>query len=365
MKKVLLLNGFILLLIAGTFFGIYLSQRSRNHFYKGNNKRIHFVGRFSFTEETAEVSAPGAYFEFRFDGERCELQLQDEVLYGMVHNYINIQLDGKDYNRIKLDRKLNRIVIHALGKGIHTVKVSKDTETKMGRISLLGISCRELLRYKPKKKKLFEFIGDSMTCGNGADLSGVSCDEGEWYDQHNASHNYASIVASYFDADYRLSAVSGIGVTKSCCGLKKTMPEVYFKTEFNENLPTVNFKDYESPDAVFFTLGQNDGSGVGEYFIQTYTRFIKRVSKLYPNAIIVLCSSPMAQKQQLVDLKLALKQVKQRVEKSIKSTVLFYPYKNTYRSGCKFHPTLTQHKLMAKELIHFLRSTHSGQVFNH
>lgn len=363
MKKVLLLNSLILLLITGAFLGIYLNQRSRNHFYKGNDKRIHFVGRFEFTEDAARVSAPGAYFEFRFDGVRCELKLNDEVLYGTVHNYINIELDGKAYKRIKLDRKLNRIVIYAPSEGIHTIKVSKDTETKMGHLTLLGISCRELLRYKPKKKKLFEFIGDSMTCGNGSDLSSISCEEGEWYDQHNASHSYASLVSTYFDADYRLSAVSGIGVTKSCCGLTKTMPEVYFNTDFNPNLPRLNLQEYDAPDALFFALGQNDGTGLGALFVQTYSRFIKRVSRLYPNAIIVLCSSPMAQNKQLSELNNALQQIKIRLEKSIKPAVYLYTYKSTYRSGCKFHPTLKEHGLMAKELISYLEQQTTEGLF--
>jgi hypothetical protein len=67
-----------------------------------------------------------------------------------------------------------------------------------------------------------------------------------------------------------------------------------------------------------------------------------------------LCSSPMAQNKQLSELNNALQQIKIRLEKSIKPAVYLYTYKNTYRSGCKFHPTLKEHGLMAKELISYL-----------
>ena len=60
-----------------------------------------------------------------------------------------------------------------------------------------------------------EFIENSITCGTGSDQSVVPCDKGVRQDQHNAYLSYSPAVARSFNAQWQLSAVSGIGLMHS------------------------------------------------------------------------------------------------------------------------------------------------------
>ena len=71
------------------------------------------------------------------------------------------------------------------------------------------------LPLSPKPVRRMEFIGNSITCGTGSDQSVVPCDKGVWQDQHNAYLSYGPAVARSFNAQWQLSAVSGIGLMHS------------------------------------------------------------------------------------------------------------------------------------------------------
>ena len=72
-----------------------LFKKSPLKFYAGGDNLIHCVGRFDRTEPTApKVWAPGAYIEFKFKGNFCEIELEDELRFLMHHNFIEVVIDG-------------------------------------------------------------------------------------------------------------------------------------------------------------------------------------------------------------------------------------------------------------------------------
>ena len=68
--------------------------RKSNMYYRPANSLIQYTGRI----ETKNVSllrfwSPGAYVTAKFEGNFCEVFLNDEVLYGNFHNYIEVAID--------------------------------------------------------------------------------------------------------------------------------------------------------------------------------------------------------------------------------------------------------------------------------
>jgi len=100
---------------------------------------------------------------------------------------------------------------------------------------------RWIVPLSPKPARKIEFIGNSITCGTGSDVSKVRCGEGKWHDQHNAYMAYGPLVARHFNAQWHLSAYSGIGLIHSCCGIKFTMPEVFDRINFTPENDSWNF----------------------------------------------------------------------------------------------------------------------------
>lgn len=324
-----------------------------------DQETIDFVGRFDFSDsERPKVWNPGAYFRFAFEGSRCELTLIDEFKYGAYHNFVTIVVDGGEPKRIKLSGRINELVLaEGLSDGTHEVLVCKDTESNIGFIQVSQIRCKQLMPIKKRKKAVIEFIGDSITCGNGNDTLAIPCDKGEWYDQHNAYLAYGPLTARALDADYLLSSYSGIGVHKSCCGIKYQIDDIYHQLDLQPLGKTWTNTEH-TPDVVCITLGQNDGVvDKPEKFVAAYLGFLKTIRKTYPEAQIVCCSSPMASN----DLKAfhakyipaIVDQAKRKGEKQIS----YFLYTGQYRSGCGSHPTLSEHAKMSEELVVHLKNT--------
>lgn len=61
---------------------------------------------------------PGVYIGFSFMGNNCEIILNDEVLWGNNHNYIELVVDGNEY-RLQTKTKCDTIslVPYLKGKG--------------------------------------------------------------------------------------------------------------------------------------------------------------------------------------------------------------------------------------------------------
>ena len=246
---------------------------------------------FDFSDEHAPKTwAPGAYLEFDCSGAEAFVTIEDELKYGKTHNYIQVVVDGES-KRIKLQGKVNRVPLFS-GKQAtkHHVLICKNTESAVGYMKIRAIQCQQLLRVKKRKKPVFEFIGDSITCGNGADSSSCSFGKGSWYDYHNAFGSYGARLARSFRADWILSAVSGIGMNHSCCGIKHTMPDVYEQTGFHQENEKWPFR--VKPQIVFITLGQNDGAKEMNQYVKIYVGFLRRLRKRYPSSYFICCTSP-------------------------------------------------------------------------
>ncbi|MBN2613090.1 MAG: hypothetical protein JXB00_16175 [Bacteroidales bacterium] len=278
------------------------------------------------------------------------------MLWGTSYNYVEIIIDSLPPYRIRTNGRQNDILAgECLGYGEHTITIVKNTEANIGYLKFRGLSCEELLMLPGMPSRKIEFIGNSITCGTGSDTSEVSCNSGQWHDQHNAYMSYGSLTARALNAEWHLSAYSGVGLVHSCCGLQFTMPQIYDKVNFREDSIAWDFSRY-IPDVVTICLGQNDGVQDSSVFCSAYSGFIKKIRSHYPHAYIVCLTSPMADNTLNTAMKKYLSAVEAALHAEGDSRVHKFFFSKSYNGGCDNHPSLEEHKLIAGELTAFIRS---------
>lgn len=339
------------LLLASVFAG----AQNAPGFFEADNELIQYTGRIDFSNaKRPRFWQPGVYIQTRFEGTRCEVILNDEVLWGKSQNYISISVDGKVPTRQKTRGIENQFVVDSLSAGQHTITICKSTEAGIGYVEFVGLKCDKLLPYKKPKRKI-EFIGNSITCGTGSDLSLQPCGQGEWYDQHNAYESYGPTVARALNAQWHLTSVSGIGLMHSCCDMNIVMPHVFDKINMRDNKVSWDFSRYQ-PDVVTIMLGQNDGKQDSVQFCDNYVKFIKTIRTKYPKARIVCVTSPMADDALRMAMKNYLTSIVTRVNESGDNRVSKFFYSRSWNSGCGGHPDIAEHQLIAGELQKYLKT---------
>lgn len=322
-------------------------------FYPANDPNIQYTGRIDFTNPALpRFWQPGVYINAKFSGYACEVILNDEVLWGKNHNYIEVVIDNNPM-RLQTTKKCDTIVIDGLKDGTHTVSIVKNTEANIGYLELVGIRCKELLKPEAKPLRKIEFYGNSITCGTGADQSVIPCGKGVWQDQHNAYLAYGAVTARALHAQYHLSAVSGIGLMHSCCNMNVIMPQVYDKVSMRNDTITWDFNNYQ-PDVVTVSLGQNDGVQDSRTFIKNYISFLQTLRKHYPGATIICLSSPMADDNLRNFLRNSLDEIVKTFKKSGDERIYSYIFTRQYVNGCDYHPDIKQHQEIADLLINFI-----------
>jgi lysophospholipase L1-like esterase len=327
-------------------------------FFDASHPDIQYTGRIDFSDpKKPRFWQPGVYITAKFSGAFCSVLLEDEVSGGKSHNYVTIVIDGGKPQRMKLKNKSNTINLREnLTDDVHTLVITKDTEAGVGFLEFKGLICKSLLPLSGKPRRKLEFIGDSITAGMENDLTETPCDQGEWFDQHNAWLSYGPLTARSLGAQWHLTAVSGIGMLHSCCGMKITMPQVFDKIDQRKDTLVWNFKMYQ-PDAVTICLGQNDGVQDSVQFCGTYVKFIQTVRKQYPDASIVCLSSPMANASLTRVLKNYLTGIVRHINASGDTKVQKFFFSRSFNKGCGGHPDLSDHQQMANELTAYLKKS--------
>ena len=325
---------------------------------EADDPAIQYTGRVDFSNpKRPKFWAPGVYMKATFVGRSCDVVVNGENYGGNNHNYLEIVVDNDQPIRLQTKGKTDTIrVVRDMPDTQHTITVCKNTESNIGYLEFVGFICKGLVASPPKPTRKIEFIGNSITCGTGSDLSVVPCDKGPWYDQHNAYMAYGPTVARQLNAQWHLTSVSGIGLIHSCCNMKLTMPDVFDKTNLRDNALPWDFSRYV-PDAVTICLGQNDGIQDSTAFCGAYVRFIGTIRSHYPAAHIVCLTSPMADAKLTAAQKKYLTSVVAYLNKQGDASVHSYFFSRSFNSGCGGHPDLAEHVLIAGELSAFLSKT--------
>ncbi|MFA6276293.1 MAG: SGNH/GDSL hydrolase family protein [Pedobacter sp.] len=348
-----LLFSILLLTVCSNF-----TVHHKEQFFSADNPYIQYTGRVDFTNPAKpKFWASGAYVQVKFNGTSCALQINDEMIWGKILNYLEIKVDDQPAYRIQLKGKENTIVLaENLTKGDHVVTICKNSEAENGYIEIVGFTCEKLVALPAKQKRKMEFIGDSITCGAGSDESVIACGKGEWHDQHNAWLAYGPTTARNLNAQWHLSSVSGIGLMHSCCDKKIVMPQVFDKVSMARDTIKWDFSKYQ-PDVVTVCLGQNDGVQDSTKFCNAYVKFAKTLRGYYPKAKLIFLTSPMANKELKTALVKYITAVKKTLNADGEQNIDSYFFTKQANKGCGGHPSLVEHKEIADELTAYVKKT--------
>lgn len=328
------------------------AERAALRYFSANDPFIRYTGRIDFSNPTSpRFFQPGVYVEAAFVGPSCKIILRDQQLWGSNQNYLQVVVDGQS-RRIQTADTIE--VASGLSGGLHRLLVCKNTEANIGWLEFGGIICQKLLPLPPAPERKIEFIGNSITCGTGADTSEIPCGKGKWQDQHNAYLSYGPLTARTLGAQWHLSSVSGIGMVRSCCNMDILMPQVFDKIDMRGDSLDWDLSKYQ-PDVVTICLGQNDGVQDSVEFCGAYVQFIETLRGYYPQAQIACLTSPMGDARLTPVLKNYLTGVVGEMRRRGDEKVDKFFFSRQFSSGCDSHPSLAEHKEMAAELMAFLK----------
>jgi hypothetical protein len=332
------------------------AQQGGIHFFGADHPYFQYTGRIDFSNPSRpRFWQPGVYITFRVKGNYCRVIVNDEVLWGKNHNYIELVVNGRP-TRLQTKASTDTIWVKGLDKPVNTIVLCKNTEANIGYMEMVGILCKELVAPPARPGRKIEFIGNSITCGASADASQVPCGKGVWHDQHNAYLSYGPTTARSLHAQYHLSSVSGIGLMHSCCNMNIIMPQVYDKVSMRDDTISWDFARYQ-PDVVTVCLGQNDGVQDSAAFCDNYISFLRRLRTYYPKASIICLSSPMADANLAAFMKKTLAAVVGIMNREGDKRIAYFLFSKQYNHGCDWHPNVEEHQAIARELIPFMKKT--------
>ena len=356
-----------LLLIAAISFSIVVNAQLTG--FAATNESVSRQGRTIVnTQGAIELISSASSVGFQFEGDSCSVSFKNIASPG-DYNYLALEIDGEYAGRIRVNgTDMQSFVITPLKKlTCHTLRIFKATEAQNGVVAYYSVRALKLKPLTKNNNLKVEFIGNSITCGMGNDLQQIPCGSEKWYDQHNAYWSYAALTARALEAEFMLSSISGAGIYRNWNSDGPTVPLQYESAYLiTDSLRKWDFKTF-IPDIVMVALGTNDlsnGDGTkqrlpfdSEIFIREYIKFIGAIYTNYPEAKIILLTSPMIEVKRSETLLMCLETVKTEVTQQYPGSkeIEIFRFTAVPSTGCSGHPTIEEHKMMASQLIPFLR----------
>ena len=179
---------------------------------------IRYLGRLDFSDPNAPVMAfPAVTIETQFEGDAIDMRLAETAPGGAMRSeYYDVSIDqGAPTKLLTCPEREVYPLARDLAQGTHRVRISKRTEAQVGSASFLGFRVREntTLQAPDAPLRRLEFVGDSITCGYGDEVSTTDPDSFPFTSTNeNALLAYGPVTAAALDADVAVVAASGRGV---------------------------------------------------------------------------------------------------------------------------------------------------------
>jgi lysophospholipase L1-like esterase len=263
-----------------------------------NDPNIFYLGRVDCNPAGPSFAFPAVSVRLRFTGSALDLRLRDSGTgTAQSTNYYDVSIDGAAPTRLEMTAGDQVYPLaRDLSDGEHSAEIVKRVESNgnSGKGQVLGFRVREGAALLPVAQKPLrvEFIGDSITCGYGDELSTTMPDMFHYTTLNsNANAAYGALVARELDAEYVAVAISGRGVYRNYSdGAGELAPVFYNDTLPDDSAaPAWDFTRYV-PDVVVVNLGTNDFSPPGpdhDAYRTAYTAFLKQIRGHYPDALLL------------------------------------------------------------------------------
>ncbi len=358
----------------------------------GEIDRIHILGRTGKVREPLPLFFNGSGIEIRVTGAELwiDLETDSDNLEPWVAYEINGALMGRQMllpgnHSLCLFRNLdpNEVKTVRFYRELQAVSEDERCRVLVHALRLDGEFCDA-----PKYERKLEFIGDSITSGEG---SYGYVDDTVWVAMYmSASVNYATMTAKALHADLRMISQGGWGVY---CGwdndIRHNIPSVYEKVcglatgPANEKLGAQDPYDFKDPvDAIVVNLGTNDNSAFNQppfpdpdtgichkqnrdekgNFVPEDIRkvedavydFLKMLRKHNPSAHILWCYGMLGYEMTMP----ITKAVNRYREETGDQNVAFINLPNTEKDeyGAHMHPGARSHEKAARVLTDYFRN---------
>ena len=271
------------------------------------------LGRTAEAGSALSVFWTASGIEFRLKA--SDLFIELESVYEGLELWTDILIDGELSQRIQLPRGISRIpVFQKLSdNGViksRTVRILRDTQAMAGdAVSVLKLISIEtdddaVFEQIPEPALRLEFIGDSITSGEGAGLEKQT----EWAPVvFSAVESYAYKTGVLLNADVNILSSSGWGLyaswdAKTECALPPYYDEVCGIENSGEDRAAGSLEPWDHssfvPDAIVINLGTNDSGALNNndrwerdefhgLFVKTGADFLRKLRERNPGSALV------------------------------------------------------------------------------
>ena len=233
-----------------------------------NLDKILIQGRVSkITEKGVPLFWTGSALELNVTGTALYFEYECTERPGGM--YMRIEIDGADIARFMVLQGTHKVCafIGLEAEKIKNVRILRDMQANMPTITIKKIHTDGELRPPTIRKHKIEFIGDSITAGEG--LGGNENHNRPSCFVFSSRGNYAILTANALNADYSIVALSGYGIYSAWDGnrnnaMPKQYPYVCKVANYAEAISLASQEKFDfthdKTDIVVITLGTNDCS---------------------------------------------------------------------------------------------------------
>jgi lysophospholipase L1-like esterase len=305
------------------------------------------------TAATWTYQWPGTYFETAFTGSEAYFKL------GPGDVALHVAVDGQPLPPL-LKPAPGTYRIAGLAQGKHAVRIDTVSENQSAseRFDGFFLAPGATPASVQRRARRIEFIGDSHTVGYGNMSASHDCTAEQLFAATDTSQAFGPITARHYDADYRVTAISGRGIVRNYDGgAGDVLPAAYPWVLFDKSVRDTD--TVWQPDVLVIALGTNDFStpvkpgerwpdraALAADYEANYVGFVKSLRRRYPGAYVVLWSTDAPGGEVRPEAEKVLRQLNAAGE----SRIRYVPVAGLDLAGCHFHPSAADHGRIAAAL---------------
>ena len=325
-----------------------------------DNPKIEYIGRFDMSNpQKPRIGFSGMAIQCKFSGELVKVKFNSTT---SKNHYFYI-IDQDKPQKINLENNSREYTLSQnLKDTIHELKIVRLTEGSQGIDTFEGVildNDESLVELSEDDKRIFEFYGNSITCGFGNETNDPH--DGFKPEQENFYYTYASYASRLFNAESIGIAKSGMGLYRNhrgpATGSPDNMLTIYDHILYKNDDLICYFKGY-IPDIAFIHLGTNDARDQdifsGEIFKDSCKSLVTNLRKYYPESYIVFLTGPTIKNEKLQSVKNAVNNAIDELDDPKFSLFNMSSQTGEFGIGGTWHPTVAQHRHNSRELAQYI-----------